>query len=121
MSLDISKVQTDTIDLGYLRNLVRTPGSRAEHVDACVREFVAALPESMADAFRNPPAGTKAEAVVEAVKHTHEILLTVIAAAFMGEAAVEKEREPVVKELGDTLEDAEGDDFDPDFREPVPQ
>jgi hypothetical protein len=117
--MDLNETKVEAITLDTLREMVRSPAASNEHVESCVREFVAALPETMEDAFKNPPAGTKAAAVLDAVRHTHEIILTTIAAAFLGEGSTtEKERVSSVRELTDTLE---GPDFDPDFKEPTPR
>lgn len=123
MSLDVSTVESELIDLDYLRGIVRSPGSRREFLDKLEQQFIKTLPtEKLQHAFTNPPDGTQGRAVLDAMREANGHVLTIIAAAFMGErrksAESERERTSVVKELGDTLEDA-GDDFDPDFREPV--
>lgn len=116
--MDLKETKTDVITLDALRQMFRSPRAREDYIKSCVREFIAALPETMENVFHNPPAGTKAHAVIEAVRHTHEIALTELDEAFKGEETrVAKERDSVVRELSDTLD---GPNFDPDFKEPTP-
>jgi len=115
-TLKVIEVTLDKVDLQFLRGVVRSMASREAHVEECVREFIDALPEQLAKDFEDPHQDSAAEAVIEAVKHSHECFLTVLTAVFANEDAVEKERNPGVKELGDTLEAVHGDI---DFKAPV--
>ena len=116
MVLNESKTSNRT--LFNLRHIVNTPSLRAAYIEERLAEFVAHLPPTMQDAFRDSPTGTKADAVRVAIEITFDTILNLIAESLADEDQRRRdERTIVVHELSDTLE---GPDFDPDFKEPVP-